>query len=446
MCLVFLLPYSTAIPIQRSKILQSWLEEEFSNKRQILEAFWQQRILRYNQKSVDDFKRTIIANHYPHDPIWNSKIEHLFQDAIDKKINFNLFFNALHDQPFVLIDSMNHAEQLIPEHQYKIIIPHITQVDLSNIKEYIRTKRLSSSITLGTVKDKLITPNFDDNKSQYPFAIHSAGKVFTGILTLIMMEENVISEDELNRPIKLNENVLQKLSTQVKTRLTQVTLHQLMTHQAGIGDYLSQYMLAISEARVPTIKNTKDFLPFLENKVYPIGEFKYSNAGILLVGLAIEHAYENKFHQKFDYNDILNKFIIDKVKMPSFSPWKPSNGLYNRYDPIAPYIVGSPAGGYWVNSHDLAKFGKWIYNKAHSDPKFKRLLEKYGQEFYQADQQLIVHGGGIPSSMAFFSVSLKTGGILAYVSNQPPSVASDLKEMIQRHIFSKKVHSGQYYQ
>ena len=69
--------------------------------------------------------------------------------------------------------------------------------------------------------------------------------------------------------------------------------------------------------------------------------------------------------------------------MPSFSPWKPKNGRYNLQDPVAPYLAGSPAGGYWTTAHDLAKFGQWVYKKSTSDPVFRSLIEKYGQEFYQ---------------------------------------------------------------
>jgi len=32
--------------------------------------------------------------------------------------------------------------------------------------------------------------------------------------------------------------------------------------------------------------------------------------------------------------------------MPSFTPRKPENGKFNRADPTAAHIAGSPAGGY----------------------------------------------------------------------------------------------------
>lgn len=420
--------------------LIKWFDEELAKKNKILEAFWENRILHYNQKSIDDFKTTIINGHYPKDNVWENKIENLFNDAIHQKINFNIFFDTLKDQPLLLIEMMNDTEKLIPQETFIDADPHINQFNLANLQQYVTDKQLSASITLGSNGAKLITPDFTDNHTNEAFAIHSVGKVFTGILALMMIEENILTENDLSQPVQLDDSVTNKLPVSVKKQLKKVTLYQLMTHRSGLGDYLGSYGLAISQGRIPVIKQIEDFLPFIEDKTYPIGEERYSNVGILLVGFAIKHAYEKKVHQSVDYNHILQRYIINKVGMNSFSPWKPQNARFNLNDPIAPFIVGSPAGGYWITSQDLAQFGQWLYRKAHADANFRRLIEKYGQEFYYADRQVIAHGGGIPSSMAFFSVSLKTGAIQATLSDQPPTQASDLKEMIIRHMFSKKIN------
>ena len=124
--------------------------------------------------------------------------------------------------------------------------------------------------------------------------------------------------------------------------------------------------------------------------------------------------------------------------MPSFSLSKPKNGKYNLEDSVAPHLVGSPAGRYWTTA-DSAKFGQWLYKKSTSDPAFKTLINKYGQEFYHSDNQTIAHFGAILSSSAVLSVSLKTGATIAILSNQPLGLTSDLNTMIQTHIFSKEL-------
>jgi hypothetical protein len=416
----------------------SWLKEEYNEKDVILTSFWKERVINYNKKSVDDFKSFIIAMQYPQDKIFENQMNKLFQNATTHKIEYQSFYNILKNFPLLYFRAMNQAEHLIPEKQYEDINPVIERSDLEKIQHYIKRKDLSVSFTIGSARNPLITPEFPENLSQYPFAIHSVGKVFTGVLTLLMIQNGIISEEALNQPVKLNKSVEQLLPLAIQERLKQITLHQLMTHKSGLGDYLGLYIKAIEDGNIPNIKQAEDFVPFIEEKLYPIGEDHYSNAGILLVGLAIKHAYETKFNKPVNYDDLLQKYILQNVGIKSFSPWRPKNGKYNLMDPVAPYIVGSPAGGYWMTAEDLAKFGQWIYQKMALEPSFKRLVEKYGQEFYHADRQVIVHGGAIPSSSAFLSVS-KAGAVIALLSNQPSIISSDLNLMIQEHIFSKEI-------
>ena len=276
---------------------QNWLQEEMVEKHKLLEAFWQERIVKYKKESVVDFKNSILNRQFPDDILSKEKIEQLFQDAIDKKIEFNIFYETLQDQPLVLIRQMNEIEKLVPEDQYEEIIPDIKIADLNNIEDYIKNKHISVSITLGSAENKLIIPDYPQNLSQYAFAMHSVGKVFTGILVLMMIEEDVLSEQDLMSPVQLDDSVIQQLPSTVRTHLKKVTLHQLMTHTSGLGDYLGDYCHAISQGKIPVINRVEDFIPFIEDKTFPIGERRYSNAGILLVGIAIQHAYEKKFHK-----------------------------------------------------------------------------------------------------------------------------------------------------
>ena len=156
------------------------------------------------------------------------------------------------------------------------------------------------------------------------------------------------------------------------------------------------------------------------------------------MGLAIQHAYNagKAPDDQLDYNQILQKYIIDAVGMPSFSQSRPADGKTNPADPVAPYIQGNPGGCYWTNAQDLAKFGQWIYQTIQSDPPLKKLVQDYGQEFYVADAQLVRHGGAGPSASTNFSVYLQTGIVLTALSVQP-RMADDLVQMVRANIFSK---------
>lgn len=71
--LIFIAQDIVAASAEEINIPQSWFLEEQSEKYKILNAFWQKRILLYNKNSIDNFKKTIIANHFPNDQMWKEK-------------------------------------------------------------------------------------------------------------------------------------------------------------------------------------------------------------------------------------------------------------------------------------------------------------------------------------------------------------------------------------
>jgi CubicO group peptidase (beta-lactamase class C family) len=418
----------------------SWWEQELRDKREILENFWWERIIKLNQNSVDEFKKQIINFHFPKSEEWKIKIEKLFSDAVVRKIDFDQFFEELKYLPMIHIRGMANFENISLPHAGVAIEQksEIETTDLINIKRYMVERGITGSVSFGFADQSIMTPNYSED-SQCSYAMHSVGKVFTGMLTIVMMRDGILSEKELNEP--LNQDFIESLTLpiSVKKHLLEnhVTLHQLMTHKAGLGDYLEEYGNTISSGKIPEMNKVEDFLQFAEANIYPVGKERYSNLGILLVGLAVKHAYEKK-NGACEYPELLSKYIIDKVGIPSFSSKKPEkNAKYNGEDSIAPCIVGSPAGGYWITSEDLAKFGQWIYKSCKEDPKLLELIKKYGQEFYNEEHNIISHGGAIPSSSAFLSVVLETGAVIATLSDQP-DMAFELNSMMQTHVFAKQ--------
>jgi CubicO group peptidase (beta-lactamase class C family) len=499
---------------------ESWWDDELKEKREILESFWNERITKLNQNSVNEFKRCIINISFPSNAATEEKIDKLFSAAISNKINFDTFFDELKYLPLLVIRGVGLFEKLLPETPQEInaSIADIDASDLMNIKRYMVEKGVSASIAIGNSEGKLINPEYSENQSS-SFAIHSVGKVFTGMLAMLMIRNGTISEDDLNKPIQLDKAVSDALPPTVREQLKRVTLHQVMTHNAGLGDYLGHYCHDISEGKRPDMKQPEDFLQFCDDSYYlrasteipnekqtrpcgyflvknkddwnlfhindrneknevkiddidglrdalnalpnkppselfandlekvhlilnqhycdsQIDKFRYSNAGILLAGLAIKHAYEKK-HGPCSYDEILQKHIIQDANIENFSSARPLNAKFNKDDNEAPHIAGSPAGGYWTTAADLAKFGQWIHQKCSNDPKLIELMKNYGQEFYNKDTRVVSHGGAIPSSSAFLSVSLNTGQVLATLSDQP-IMAPELHFMVQNKVFHKQ--------
>ncbi len=309
-----------------------------------------------------------------------------------------------------------------------------------DLKKYISSTEKSVSLCISCQEGETF--------SLHPFDIysmHSVGKVFTGVLLLLMVQRGIIDEKALNRPIKFKKEIEDLLPEVVINHLSneKITLHQLMTHKANLGDYVKKNYIETIKNRIQkneslselmSIKNPEDFLSFAEPKIY---KNEYSNLGILLVSLAIQEAYQQKMGAEFTYNHILFKLIINEIGFPSFSLMKPESGRFNK-DPSAAYsqyLVGSPSGGYWINSLDLLEFGRWLYKKSTEESDFKIFLEKYGQEFYDSENQIIAHAGALPPSSAYFYVSLKTGNILVTLSDQRKT-AWEIAELIIKKFFS----------
>ena len=222
---------------------ESWWEKELAEKRIILKAFWNERIIKLHQKSVDEFKEYLIQCHFPRSAEWQQKIEHLFTDALSGEIDFEDFFNTLKYWPLVSIRSLANFEQLNQNLAGNVseIKTELGANDFLNIKRYMVEKRVSASVALGNAEGKIAAPDFTGNSAS-SYAMHSVGKVFTGMLALIMARKGVLSEEDFNQPpVKLDEAVKKALPPAVAARLEKVSLHQLMTHRAGLGDYLGNY-------------------------------------------------------------------------------------------------------------------------------------------------------------------------------------------------------------
>jgi hypothetical protein len=301
----------------------------------------------------------------------------------------------------------------------------VTSEDLENLKEYIKDTQFSGVVYLSDEKNtyRMCSEKFESiNEEELMFAIHSIGKVYTGILTLIMLQEGVIGEDALFSPLEVGSFAMHSLPLNVQQQTKVATLYDTMVHRGGFGDYLGKYIGAIQSSlnaqQTPSsLYRLEDFLPFSDAEVFHLepGEARYSNLGTLLVGLSIQYHYQKV--EPLDYNAILKKHILDKAGIALFCA-KPLHGQFNTEDAIAEYLCGSPAGGYWTTVKDLHTFGKWIKKKCVEDSDFMQLVEKYGQEFYSRENREISHGGRIPSSSAFFSVFLESGITIAIASDQ----------------------------
>ena len=141
----------------------TWLKYEYNTKFAILKAFWDRRIVKYTENSVDQFKCRIMTSIYPVTEQWEQSIQKLFSDAISNTISFQDFYDAIKFCPLSDFTGLNDVEGLlnINNGQHSSELPVISDEDITALQTYLVQKRISASMTFGNV-DKLITPEFPD--------------------------------------------------------------------------------------------------------------------------------------------------------------------------------------------------------------------------------------------------------------------------------------------
>jgi len=283
-----------------------------------------------------------------------------------------------------------------------------------NINDYILDKKLKLSYSI--FKNY---KNINDN-GDIVYPMHSIGKVFTGFLIMLLLNDNIITENDINEPIKLDKEIMDLLPIKVIERLKETKMLDVMTHISGLKNYLGNYFNDLrNNNKINPIK-PEEFLKYIDHDVGNNGEYIYSNAGLLLCGLSVKHLYNKKKLNNKSYNDILYEYIVKPADLQTFSITKPKEAVYNKEGiDVMEFVNGSPAGGYWISSNDLAKFGIFILDETKIKPNIKNYLEKFGGEFYY--NNIISHSGGLPGSNCWLTVYLKYKISVAIMDNDGKS-------------------------
>ncbi len=197
----------------------------------------------------------------------------------------------------------------------------------------------------------------------------SVTKMFTAVAALQVVEEGMLSlESKVQNILKLN----------VSNVPSNVTLHHLLTHTSGIADYFDEYdddVDGYAELwnRNPNyaFKNLSDFLALFAGKdpLFNAGnDFRYCNAGYVLIGLMIEKA------TGIDYFEYVkrNVFIRAGMEKAGFIPFDAvRDNVAEGHQPIKNKegravgwkknvyslpVRGSSDGGAYSTARDLVRF------------------------------------------------------------------------------------------
>ena len=280
------------------------------------------------------------------------------------------------------------------------------------------------------------------NKIDTKFNLGSMNKMFTATAIAQLVEKGVLFyQDSINKYV--DESWLPQEIT------SKIQIHHLLSHTSGLGSYFNQTFVKGSRAQW---RDVKDFKPLVKGEKLafePGKRFRYSNTGMLLLGVVIESAAGESY---FDY---IRKNIYEPAGMKnsdSFDMDDPVENLAIGYYPdrksqygwknnyFQHVIKGGPAGGGFSTAEDLHRFARALLTEKLVSRNSLDILWKdhtgdyYGYGFRTEEGpngKKVGHGGGFPGINANLDIFVDKGYIVAVLSNYDRA-ASQLARKIDK--------------
>ncbi len=262
-------------------------------------------------------------------------------------------------------------------------------------------------------------PNRIDTK----FSLASVSKMFTGVAVTQLAQQGKLSfDDPIGKflPDYPNKQVAGK-----------VTIHHLLTHTSGMGDYMDiEEFFTARQLAGGRFKSLDDYFPFfaIDSLSFEPGkEFQYSNSGFIVLGAIIEKVSGQNY---FDY-------VTEHIFKPS--------GMY-KTDPRGK--SGSPAGSAFSTAGDLLKFDKSLRKHELLNAKYTDILltprvdsafgGRYAYGFFVRnggkEKRIVGHDGESPSVNTQFDIYLDSGYTIIVLSNYDPPAARNIAGKLQELI------------
>ena len=313
--------------------------------------------------------------------------------------------------------------------------PFWVEGDMSEItKSYLEANHLTGTVSVTKDSKEVIAAcngkvdgQLDSDaptiEMDTPHNICSIGKMLTGLTALQLIQDG---------KLKLTDRIYDYLPEDFPDRekFEAVTVAQLLTHTAGMGNYTRKYDIALRDPDMedPQLKTLDDFVSFIDPASLSVGEYNYSNVGYVVLGKVIEEA-ANKGkaateHQS--YWDVVNELILQPNDI-HITRDKPSseNPATNGRVKTTIKIASSPAGAnMWATPAELNKFANWVMRRTQEEPTFRPQLEDLkvriyaGEEFYysagimmgkdSAGQDFYCHNGGAPGISSYLRIDPST--------------------------------------
>jgi len=306
---------------------------------------------------------------------------------------------------------------------------------------------LSKAYGLADKEKKII------NQTDTKFNIGSMNKMFTSVAIAQLVQAGKLSYTDTLA------NILPDYPN--KALASKITIHHLLTHTSGLGNFFKPEFFEHREKYV----NLISYLPIFANDPLlfePGNDWAYSNAGFIVLGIVVEKISGE------DYFDYVRRHIFKPAQMNHTDSYErdavvPNLALGYTYDENDPQhkmprhdnrntlpIKGSSAGGGYSTIGDMLLFSKALLahhllneeltnNIMSGKVDDHHLNSKYGYGFSDrtlSGKHIVGHNGGGPGINGSLEILKDNGYIIIVLSNYgPPSadgLASEFSEFLIR--------------
>lgn len=289
------------------------------------------------------------------------------------------------------------------------------------------------------------------NKLDTKFNLGSMNKMFTSVAIAQLVQAGKLSYD----------STLAKVLPEYPNKeiAAKITVHQLLTHTSGLGDFFKPEFFQNREK----YRNPKDYLPIFANdplRFEPGKSWSYSNAGFIVLGAIVENASGQNY---FEY---VRDHIFTPAGMKDTGSYAvhdivPNLGTgYTRFDNGDPLGIeprrnnvltmpmqGSPAGGGYSTPPDLLKFAQALRaNKLVNAELTEKLTggkidtpmgARYGYGFIDEaieGKSVRGHSGGAPGINSYLNIFWDGSYTVIVQGNYDPPAAQELGGKITRFL------------
>ncbi len=281
------------------------------------------------------------------------------------------------------------------------------------------------------------------------FNLGSMNKMMTATAIMQLVEKGLVSVDD----------PLGKYADESwfpKETSDRITIHHLLTHTSGLGNYFNETFEQGSRLRWRELDDYRDLVSGDTLAFEPGTDRRYSNTGMFMLGVVVESATgENYFEYMREHvygpagmedTDCYDMDCpVENLAIGYWQPWGPagcSSGWKNNY--YEHVIRGGPAGGGFSTCPDLHRFARALETGVLLAAESRELLwtdhfdQNYGYGFGVADGpagKVVGHGGGFTGINANLDIFVDGGYIVAVMTNYDQAadaVAATIGELVGR--------------